>query len=109
MTEPQVLRPYNALEAITTAEACRIAGKALRTIVEWCQRYYIGRKIKGPWAVSRIALAMLLDGVEDSLALYLSGDRQSDAVVTYYRQLGVPLPRRSVIGTKPALNVEAVR
>ena len=109
MTEPQVLRPYNAQEAITTADACRIAGKALRTIVEWCQRYCIGRKVKGRWAVSRVALAMLLDGDEEDLRLYLSGDRQSDSVVNYFHRLNVSLPRRSVIGTKPALNVEAVR
>lgn len=32
------------------------------TIVAWCQRYGIGRKVGGRWRVDRDALAALLSG-----------------------------------------------
>ena len=91
--EPQVLRPYHRSEATSVAEAARIAGRSPRTIREWCLRYDIGRRICGQWAVSRIALAMFLDGNKEALAAYLVGDRSSPMVTEYFERCGVPLPR----------------
>ena len=90
--EPQVLRPYQRAEAIPIAEAARIANRSVRTLREWCLRYDIGRRIGGQWAVSKIALAMWLDGNKEALAAYLAGDRSSPIVVAYFERCGVPLP-----------------
>jgi len=45
--EPQVLKPYHRAEAIPIAEAARISGRSVRTLREWCARFYIGRRIGG--------------------------------------------------------------
>jgi hypothetical protein len=92
--EPQVLRPYNRAEAIPVAEAVLIAGCSVRTMREWCARYDIGRRIGGQWAVSRVALAMLLDGNKEALVAYLAGDRSSPRVTEYFERCGVPLPKQ---------------
>ena len=92
--EPQVLRPYNRTEAIPVAEAALIAGCSVRTMREWCARYDIGRRIGGQWSVSKIALAMWLDGDNGALAAYLAGDRSSPTVAEYFSRCGVPLPKQ---------------
>ena len=71
--EPQVLRPFNRSEALPIDEAAQIAGRSKRTMREWCLLYDIGRRIQGRWAVSKVALAMLLDGNKEALAAYLAG------------------------------------
>src|SRR3954447_8711767 len=87
---PQVLVPFDRREAITTAIAARIAGRAERRIREWCEEFNVGRRIaNGPWRVSRVALAMLLDGDDRALAAYLAGDRSSPLVLAYYERLGL--------------------
>ena len=94
MGEPQILRPFSRAEAISVDEAARIAGKSPRTIREWCQSYDIGRRIAGRWAISRIALQMLIDGEGEGLmAAYLKGDRSSACVRRYFAHCGVPLPK----------------
>jgi hypothetical protein len=98
--EPQVLRPFHRSEVITTAEAARIAGRSERTIREWTMRYDIGRRIGRSWAISIVALQMLLDGNMAALAAYLLGDRVSPFIVGYFEQCAVPLPRRTVTGSK---------
>jgi hypothetical protein len=40
-----------------------------------------------------------LDGNKHALELYLRRDRSSEAVISYYLQLGILLPRRAVIGS----------
>ncbi len=92
--EPQVLRPFHRSEVLSIAQAAHIAGKSVRTIREWCARLDIGRRIGGQWAVSKVALAMLLDGSEEVLKAYLAGDRQSEGVTTYFARCDVPLARR---------------
>lgn len=91
--EPQILRPYDARETSTVAEAARVAGRPERTIREWCHAHSLGRKIGGQWAVSKVAFAMWLNGDYRALQAYLAGDRSSALVVSYYHSCGVPVPR----------------
>ena len=88
--EPQVLRPFHRSEVLSIAEAARIAGRAVRTIREWCLFHDIGRRIGGRWAVSKVALAMWLDGNQETLAAYLAGDRSSPTITEYFDRCGVP-------------------
>src|SRR5262245_66134280 len=88
---PAILRPYSRAEAIGVAEAARQAGKSERTMREWCARHQIGRMIGGRWAISQVALDMLLEGDNDSLEAYLSGDRSSERVHSYYMRRSIPL------------------
>jgi Helix-turn-helix domain len=91
--EPQVLRPFHRSEALSIAEAAAIAGKSVRTVREWCARLDIGRRIGGQWAVSRVALAMFLDGDREALAAYLRGDRTSPMIAEYFASCRVPVPK----------------
>ena len=100
--EPQVLRPFHRSEVLSVVEAAEVAGRSERTLRDWCARFDIGRRIGGRWAVSKVALGMLLLGDKAALAAYLTGDRHSTAIIAYYSQLGIPLPRRDVIGGKVA-------
>jgi hypothetical protein len=64
-----------------------IAGKSERTLRNWCDEHGIGRRIAGgSWAVSKVALAMLLDGDLAALAAYRDrGARaSSEPVAAYY-------------------------
>jgi len=45
----------------------------------------------GRWAISQVALDMLLDGDKDTLEAYLNGDRTSERVRSYYTRRGIPL------------------
>ena len=91
--EPQTLKPFHRAEAITVAEAAEIAQRTRRTLRDWCNLHDLGRRIGGQWAVSRVALAMYLDGDSEALAAYLRGDR-GGAVALYFERCNVPLLRR---------------
>jgi hypothetical protein len=115
MDGPQILRPFHRDEALPVAEAARIAGRSVRTLREWCLLHDIGRRIGGQWAVSKVALAMWLDGNKQALAAYLSGDRSSSTVAAYFERCGALLPRRSydlregsLSEAKPRVEREAV-
>ena len=96
--------------------AVKAAGRSVRTLREWCLLHDIGRRIGGQWAVSKVALAMWLDGNKQALVTYLAGDRRSPAVTEYFERCDIPLPtnrapkpfyagelpRKAVIGTKTA-------
>jgi|SRR5680860_60022 len=97
---PQVLLPFHRDEVLSIVEAALQAGKSARTIREWCMRFDIGRRVAGRWAVSKVALQMLLDGDRDALHRYLAGDRTSPIVTAYYQRLEVPVPRTR--GPQPA-------
>jgi len=58
---------------------------------EWCARHQIGRMIGGRWAISQVALDMLLEGDNDSLEADLSGDRSSERVRSYYMRRSISL------------------
>ena len=86
----RVLCPFHRDEAITVKEAATIADKSEGTIRNWCNDQQIGRRIAGgAWSVSRVALAMVLDGNQDALSAYLAGERRSELIAGYYRRLGL--------------------
>jgi hypothetical protein len=65
------------------------------------------------WAVSRVALAMLLDGNREALLAYLAGDRSCPTVTGYFARFGVPLPKplfgfREEVLSEVKTRVEAV-
>jgi Helix-turn-helix domain len=101
--EPEILRPFHRSEALSIAQAAFIANKSKRTVREWAQLHDLGRRIGGQWVVSKVALAMWLDGNKDALSRYLTGDRSSPTITHYFEQYCVALPcnpRRRIIGTQ---------
>jgi hypothetical protein len=88
--ELQTLIPYDAREALTLSEAARIARRSETTLKTWCSRHFIGRRVVGgPWQVSAVALAMLLDGNDAALIAYLAGDRSGALVCPYFERAGL--------------------
>ncbi|WP_245572840.1 hypothetical protein [Lichenihabitans psoromatis] len=88
--EPQILVPYDAREAVCLKEAAAQASRSQTTVKSWCALHYIGRRVAGgPWQVSRVALAMLLDGDRPALQAYLSGDRAGSLVTPYFDRAGL--------------------
>jgi hypothetical protein len=88
-----LLHPFDPAEAITITVAARRAGKSDRTVRNWClDDGKIGRKIGKRWAVSAVALDMVLAGDDESLQAYLAGDRTSDRIVSYFKARSIPLP-----------------
>ena len=87
---PQILIPFDRREAMTRRDAAKLAGKSEGTVRTWCCQHDIGRRVAGgPWCVSRIALAMLLDGDGDALAAYLAGERHGPLVASYFERFGL--------------------
>jgi hypothetical protein len=103
-SEPQVLRPFNHAEALSIAEAAFIAKRSKRCIREWALLHDLGRRIGGQWVISKVALAMLLDGSKEALEKYLQGDRRSPIVTGYFERCGVPLPRPNLRVREEALS-----
>jgi hypothetical protein len=88
--EPRILVPYHSTEAISVKEAAAIAGKSPRTVLDYCERHGLGRRVGGgTWKVSRVALAMFLDGDHSALSAYHAGNRADEAVAGYYCRLGI--------------------
>lgn len=84
------LIPYDKREGIPLNVAAERAGKSPGTIRNWCIEHGIGRRVGGgQWIVSKVALAMFLDGDEVALVAYKKGDRSSDRVVAYFRREGL--------------------
>ena len=91
-----ILHPYDPAEVIGIAEAARRAGRAERTVREWCALHHIGRKVAGRLAISSPALDMLLEGDMEALGAYLAGDRATDRVRSYFQRRGIPLPSAEI-------------
>ena len=85
MTDVQPRIAYPISEALSIAEAVDVANKSPRTIRE--RRYLrdLGRRIGGQRDISRVALAMFLDGDKLALEGYLAGDRTSPTVMDISR------------------------
>jgi hypothetical protein len=89
MNRLRVLVPWDSREAICVTEAAKIAGCSLVTIRTWAQMDGLGRRVGGRWMISKVALAMYLDGDMRALAAYLAGDRESDLVAEYFKRVGL--------------------
>jgi hypothetical protein len=89
--EPQAcltLIPFDKSEGMTLTEAAGVAGKSPGTIRNWCVQHDLGRRVGGgTWVVSKVALAMFLDGDTRALRAYHAGDRSSDLVASYFQRL----------------------
>ena len=85
-----VLKPYDVREGMSLAQAAERAGKSESTLRAWCVQRGLGRRVGGGvWVVSRVALAMFLDGDVLALAAYQTGDRSSDLVTSYFERFGL--------------------
>lgn len=105
-TNWRVLVPFDIREGISLAIAAERAGKSETTIRNWCNQHGLGRRVGGGvWIVSKVALAMYLDGDEAALKAYLAGDRCSQAVKLYFERCEVPLPKN--VGAKSATSTVA--
>jgi hypothetical protein len=85
----RTLDPFAVEERIFVKEAAAIAGKSERTLRTWCDVHGIGRRVGGgTWAVSKVALAMWLDGDLEALAAYRDrgARKSSEPVANYYRR-----------------------
>lgn len=89
-----VLIPFDRQEGLSLGEAAGVAGKSVGTVRNWCVERSIGRRVGGgTWVVSKVALAMFLDGDDVALAAYLSGDRNSEMVTSYFLRFNL-MPRK---------------
>ena len=90
MSKSYTLIPFHVAEGLTLKQAADVAGKSVRTLRNWSTEHGIGRRVAGgTWVVSKVALAMLLDGDIDSLICYRDhGVRAKyEPVAKYYQRL----------------------
>src|SRR5690242_17921822 len=90
-----ILTPYSPGEALAPVEAARVAGIHHSTVRDWAGKYGLGRKIGACWKISSVALLMHLQGDQDALVAYHSGDRGSERVLRYFDRAGVRVEARS--------------
>ena len=82
-----ILVPFDPAEAIDLSKAAQRAGKSQSTLRNWCTQHGLGRRVGGGvWVVSKVALAMFLDGDQAALAAYHQGDRSSLVVKPYFER-----------------------
>jgi hypothetical protein len=81
----KVLWPFDKRECLSLKEAAAIAGKSESTMRTWSDQFALGRRVGGgTWSVSKVALAMFLDGDFKALRAYHEGDRTSEIVAAYF-------------------------
>ena len=93
----KILSPYNWREACTVEQAADRCGKAPGTIRNWIEVYGIGRRIVGEYAVSRVALEMLLEGDDAALCFYHAGEHETETVARYFVNLGLTVPLAQIV------------
>jgi hypothetical protein len=104
----KILDPYHKLEAISIPDAAEDFAIPARTLRRWCVKYRIGRRIGGykrPWALSRVALLMVVDRKWAALDAYLRGVRKDEPVVSYFRAAGL----EAVLGEFAAREDQALK
>jgi hypothetical protein len=88
VVERQILCPFDKRECISLKQAAEIAGKSESTMRGWCEVHGLGRRVGGgTWSVSKVALAMFLDGDEVALRAYHAGDRSHELVTPYFERM----------------------
>src|SRR3978361_1678773 len=87
-----ILKPYTREEAFRLKEASAYIDRCTKTVKRLCNRHGLGRVIGNQMEVSRVALQMYLEEDQETLDLYLAGDRTSATVTAYYARLGITLP-----------------
>ena len=56
----------------------------------WCEVHGLGRRVGGgTWSVSKVALAMFLDGDLKALKAYHARDRADPSVIAYFERAGL--------------------
>ena len=86
---PQVLIPFDLAEALTIQQAANVAGRSVVTLRTWAALHDLGRPVAARWMISRVALAMFLDGDREALRAYLAGDRSSALVIGYFQRFAL--------------------
>jgi hypothetical protein len=73
---------------MTLKQAADVTGKSESTMGSWAEEHGLGRRIGGgTWSISRVALAIFLDGDADALKAYhQAGDRTSSLVADYFQR-----------------------
>jgi hypothetical protein len=90
LDERKILSPFDRRECISLKEATNVAGKSESTMRGWCDEHGLGRRIGGgTWSVSKVALAMFLDGDTKALRAYHAGNRTGELVAAYFRRAGI--------------------
>jgi hypothetical protein len=83
-----IVQPFDKRECINLK--ADIAGKSESTLRAWCEEHGLGRRIGGgTWSVTKVALAMFLDGDLKALRAYHAGDRTSASVTGYFKRAGL--------------------
>jgi len=86
----KILSPFDRRECISLNKAADIAGKSASTMRSWCDEFGLGRRVGGgAWSVSKVALAMHLDGDLKALRAYHAGHRNDPRVVRYFEREGL--------------------
>jgi hypothetical protein len=71
-------------------QAAGITGKSESTLRGWCDQHGLGRRVGGgAWLVSKVALAIFLDGGEKALRAYHAGERTDPKVIGYFERTGL--------------------
>lgn len=81
---------HSEAQCISLKQVADIAGKSESTMRARAEERGLGRRIGGgTWSISRVALAILLDGQERALRAYHAGDRVTDLVAGYFARVGL--------------------
>jgi hypothetical protein len=94
----KILSPFDIRECLTLKQAAAISGKSESTLRVWCEGYGLGRRVGGgTWSVSKVALAMHLDGNRKALRAYHAGNWIDPDVVYYFEREGLGV----LLGSRP--------
>lgn len=85
--EWKILVPWDPREVMKVHVAAATAVTCKSTIRNWCDQHGIGRKIGARYSISRVALAMHMEGNAEALEAYRSGDRTGPLVAPYFAKL----------------------
>ncbi|MGY4380445.1 hypothetical protein ACVWZ3_008084 [Bradyrhizobium sp. i1.3.6] len=104
------LTPFDRREAISIGQAAEVAGKSVGTLYNWCRQHGLGRRVGGgTWFVSKVALAMFLDGDMIALAAYQAGERSGDLVGQYFERFKLQSVSKSLQNSQSSHDPQLVR